>query len=165
MINLNICHMSCFRKKHLKRGGRKEESVSKKKIPLKIFSFSSVLKRHTLTLSSSKWSHSYLLKGNTKCLFIYFKRSFFGSDDSRRYNFPPDCRGSETKQHLHGWAGVRTIPVLEEGVQPSLLPLHRRPWALETDVSEFFSPHAKQPSKHNRWHQLRLFNSWMAAAC
>ena len=77
MMNLDICHMSCFRK-NIWRGVGGRKRVSLKKIPFKIFSFFSVLKRHTITLSS-KWSHSCLLKGNTKCLFIYFKRSFFGS--------------------------------------------------------------------------------------
>ena len=40
--------MSCFRKKHLKRGGRKEESVSEKKNPFKnIFFLLSIEKAHS----------------------------------------------------------------------------------------------------------------------
>lgn len=79
---------------------------------------------------------------------------------------------------------VRAIPIQQEGMQPT------RAWGdfsfyfffwlcvglfffsfWQTSLSiwdgceRVFSPHAKQPTKHNRLHQLRLFNSWMAAEC
>lgn len=76
---------------------------------------------------------------------------------------------------------VRAIPVLQEGMQPTwgwgllffflvvcgfvFFSFWQTSLSIWDGCERVFSPHAKQPTKHNRLHQLRLFNSWMAAEC
>lgn len=153
-INLDICHTNCFRKNIWRGvGGRKRGSL---KWPLSKYFLSSKYWKDTLSFFF-QWSHSYLLRGNTKCLFIFLKGApsvlmihvdiiFLLTAEALRQSYTP-TDVSVSEQFL-SWRRVCNLLLFRP---------HRRPWALETDVSAFFSPHAKQPSKHNRWHQLGAF--------